>query len=84
MVRGGADWQGHRRRDHRRVVRRRRDRRPLSGAFFAGRLAQSAGRTRAMLSCLMAAAAAQAALGLTSHPVMAGAALATSSFAFGV
>jgi MFS family permease len=57
----------------------------LAGGFSAARISRAVGSTGVLLACLLlAAAAAQAALGLTSHTVLTVLMLAVSSFAFGV
>jgi MFS family permease len=56
----------------------------FAGAYLAAPLSRWAGHTAALLGSLVLAAAAQLALGLTSHTAVAAVALAASSFAFGV
>ena len=56
----------------------------LAGAFCASWITTTTSSGTAMLGALVAAAAAQALLGLIAHVVLAGTALAVSSFAFAV
>lgn len=56
----------------------------LVGAFIAGRLTRLTGHGTTLLATLVAAAACQAAMGLTSSVIVAGAALTGSSAAFAV